>query len=284
VPKQRQRDTPEPAGDDIGRLYGLPHEQFVSERNELARRLRREGRSADAGRVAKLPKPALAAWGANQALRSQPAAARELRAAGKALADAQNAAVRGRGKPGELREASERHRVALARLVDAARGLLDSKGHALSSGTLERVSRTLGAASLDPSLVQQAQEARLEREHFYSGLGEDAEPAEDRPARRKRTDPTPNRTEDKGRATTARERREREMARERQAALIKAARTRLSEARKQTARAATARDAAARAAKSAEAEYRRAEERHASALEDEANAQAELDTLRRDGA
>jgi hypothetical protein len=266
---------------DTDPLYGLPHEQFVTARDELARRLRRERRPDDAARVAKLPRPALAAWGANQALRSQPVAARELRAAGSALADTQRAVLRGRPNPSELRDAIERHRAALDPLVKAARGLVDGKGRALSPATLERVSRTLAAASLDPALVQEAEKARLEREHFYTGL-DDLAPAHDvdhappKPARSARSQHA-----NSSRATAARERRERETTRRRRAARIKAARSRLTETRKRTATTAKALDVAARAAKKADAEHRRAEQRHAKALDAQARAQAHLEVVLR---
>jgi hypothetical protein len=267
---------------DTDRLYGLPLEQFVRERDELARRLRRERRRDDGARVAKLPKPALAAWGANQALRSQPAAARELRAAGSALADTQRAALRGRASPGQLRDTIERHRAALDPLVAAARDLVDGNGRALSAATLEHVSRTLVAASLDPALAQEAETARLEREHFYTGLDElapahDLDHARPKPARSARSQHA-----NTSRATAARERRERETTRRRRAARTTAARSRLAETRNRTATTAKALDAAARAAKKADAEYRRAEQRHAQALDAQATAQAHVEALLRD--
>jgi hypothetical protein len=282
MPQPRREDAGTPvAFVDADRLYGLPLEQFVRERDELARRLRRERRPDDAVLVAKLRKPALAAWAANQALRSQPVAARELRTAGSALADAQRAVLRGRASPGQLRDAIERHRAALDPLFAAARGLVDGNGHALSPATLERVSRTLVAASLDPALAQEAETARLERGHFYTGLDElaphDVHHARPKPARSARSQHG-----NTSLATAARERRERETTRRRRAARIKAARSRLTETRKRTATTAKELDVAARAAKKADAEHRRAEQRQAQALDAHAKAQAYLKALLRD--
>lgn len=143
-------------------LYGLPLAEFVPSRTDLAKRLRAEGRREEAGAAAKLPKPTVAAWAANQVLRSQPADARELFSAGDALAGATG--------PG-LRDAIARHRAVLARLMAAARGLLDANGKALSAASLEKVMHTLNAASLDPGLREEARAARLTAEHVYSGLG-----------------------------------------------------------------------------------------------------------------
>lgn len=147
---------------DVDRLYGLPHGAFVAERDALVKRLRAEGRREEAAAVAKLSRPTVAAWAANQVLRSQPADARELLEAGAALLEARGA---------KLRPAIERHRAVLARLDAAARGLLDERGRGLSPATLEKVARTLHAVSLDPDAREEGQAARLVRERFSSGLG-----------------------------------------------------------------------------------------------------------------
>ncbi len=148
--------------EEADRLYGLPLSEFVGERNALVKQLRADGRLDDAAVVASLAKPSVAAWATNQVLRSQPSAARELLAAGHALADADRTT---------LREAIARHRDVLGRLLAAANGLLDPDGRGLSDQTLERVQQTLNAASLDPTLRDEATSARLTNEHVYSGLG-----------------------------------------------------------------------------------------------------------------
>jgi hypothetical protein len=148
--------------DEADRLYGLPLAEFIPERGALAKQLRADGRRDDAAVVAKLAKPSVAAWAANQVLRSQAKDARELLAAGDALADADRTT---------LREAIGRHREVLGRLLAAADGLLDPNGRGLSAQTLERVQQTLNAASLDPGLREQAEQARLTTEQVYSGLG-----------------------------------------------------------------------------------------------------------------
>jgi hypothetical protein len=167
--------------EEVDRLYGLPIDEFVAERNATAKRLRAEGHRDEAAEVAKLRKPSVAAWAANQALRSQPAARRELFAAGEALADAQASLLKRSTRPAAFHEAVDRHRTSIEQLVDAARGLLDSSGRGLSDQTLERVRETLTAASLDPLLRDEAEAARLMEEHSYSGFGAFAAPPADAP-------------------------------------------------------------------------------------------------------
>ena len=165
-------------GDD---LYGLPLAEFVPARDALAKERRAAGRRDEAEAIKKLAKPTVAAWAANQVLRTQTAATKELFAAGDALARA-NAA--------KLRDAMSRHREAVVTLLDAARGLLDPDGKSLSDTTLERVQQTLHAASLDPDLRDDAKAGRLTREHVFSGLPEKVGKAKRKPAAAKKKPPT----------------------------------------------------------------------------------------------
>jgi hypothetical protein len=160
--------------DAADQLYGLPLAEFVGQRAALAKRLRAEGRRDEAAVVAKLPKPTVAAWAANQVLRTQGRDARELFAAGDALTGATR---------DTLRQAIARHRSALGALSAAAEGLLDPDGRSLSAATLEKVRQTLNAASLDPEIREDAQAGRLVKEQTYSGLGPGLGPAPEQPAR-----------------------------------------------------------------------------------------------------
>ena len=64
--------------DAVDRLYGLPREEFIGERDALAKELRAGGRRDEAAAVKALGKPTVAAWAANQAVRSQKKSARDL--------------------------------------------------------------------------------------------------------------------------------------------------------------------------------------------------------------
>src|SRR3954469_14758405 len=159
------------AADDADNLYGLPLEQFVPERDALAKRLRAEKRRAEADEIKALRKPSVAAWAVNQAVRSQPKAARALWDAGDALVAAQEDLLAGRGNAARLRAASEDERAALDALLDAARGLLTGEGRDLGEGTIERVRGTLHAAAIEPSAREDVAAGRATRERAHAGLG-----------------------------------------------------------------------------------------------------------------
>jgi len=156
--------------DAIDRLYGLALEEFIPARDALSRELRDAGRRGEASAVKGLSKPTVAAWAVNQAVRSQPPAARELWEAGDALAAAQAAVLSGKGSGADLREAAERERAALDPLVDAARGLLTSSGGDLSETTIDRVRSTLQAAAIDPDARVEVAAGRAARERAPRGV------------------------------------------------------------------------------------------------------------------
>lgn len=156
---------------DAEELYGLPLDRFVPERTALARALRADGAREQAAEVAKLGKPTLAAWAVNQLVRTQRRAVAELFAAGDALARAQADVVSGRGSAGALREASEAERASVEALVQAARGLLSSEGHALTPATVDRVGETLHAAALEPGARGAVEGGCLVRELRHVGMG-----------------------------------------------------------------------------------------------------------------
>jgi hypothetical protein len=174
--------------DAIDRLYGLALEEFIPARDALSRELRDAGRRGEAAAVKGLSKPTVAAWAVNQAVRSQPPAARELWEAGDALAAAQAAVLSGKGSGADLREAAERERAALDPLVDAARGLLTSSGGDLSETTIDRVRATLQAAAIDPDARDEVASGRASRERAPRGVfGGDEGVAAPAPAKRRGT-------------------------------------------------------------------------------------------------
>src|SRR3954471_20970836 len=172
------------AADDADNLYGPPLEQFVPERDALAKRLRAEKRRADADEIKALRKPSVAAWAVNQTVRSQPKAARALWDAGDALIAAQEDLLGGSGDAAALRAAVEGERTAVDALVEAARGLLTGEGRDLGEATLERVRDTLHAAAIDPEARDDVAAGRAERERAHAGLGGFGGAVEATPARR----------------------------------------------------------------------------------------------------
>jgi hypothetical protein len=160
------------AGDDaVDRLYGLPLEAFVAERDALAKELRADGRREEANGVKALRRPTVAAWAVNQAVRTQRPAAEELWAAGDELIAAQGALLEGRGDARALRAAADRETAALDALVDAARGLLTGSGRDLGEATIERVRETLHAAAVESEAREEVAAGRATRERAHAGLG-----------------------------------------------------------------------------------------------------------------
>jgi hypothetical protein len=156
--------------EEIDRLYGLPLEQFVAERDALAKRLRGEKRREDADAVKALRKPTVAAWAANQVLRSQPDERRALLEAGDALRAAQEGLLAGRGDAATARSAAEGERRAVGDLVSAARGLARDEGF-LSDAVLDRVRETLHSATTDDEARAEVEAARLDRERRPAAFG-----------------------------------------------------------------------------------------------------------------
>lgn len=156
---------------DVDDLYGLPLDQFVPERNALAREIRKAGERERADEVAALKKPSVAAWAVNQLVQTQRKAITALLDAGDALRSAQDDVLAGRGDAQSLRAAVDAERRAVEALTDAARGLLSSEGEELSDTMVERVSDTLHAAALDDDAREQVTGGHLERELRHVGLG-----------------------------------------------------------------------------------------------------------------
>jgi hypothetical protein len=156
--------------DDIDALYGLPLEEFVPERDALAKRLRGAKRRDDADAVKALRKPSVVAWAANQVLRARPDEREALLAAGDALRTAQERLLAGKGDAGAAREAADAERRAVGDLVAAARGLARTGGFP-SDSVLDRVRETLHAAATDDGVRGEVASGRLSREHRPAAFG-----------------------------------------------------------------------------------------------------------------
>jgi hypothetical protein len=122
-------------------LYGLPPSDFTSARNRLAKELKSRGRKEEARKVEGLSKPILSAWAVNQLAREHAPELQELVRITEAAADAHDGAA--------LQKAGRERRQAIAKLVGHAKRILENGGHSATPTTLERISRTLQAASDD---------------------------------------------------------------------------------------------------------------------------------------
>ena len=138
----------DPVDEAAGRLYGLPLEEFIPERNARAKALRKEGDKEAAAEVAKLPKPGQVAWIANQLSRA--GEADELLEAGQALREAQL----GGGGRDALREATAAERGAVEDLVKRAQDL-----RKLSRDATDRLRTLLHALAADEQLRESSRPA-----------------------------------------------------------------------------------------------------------------------------
>jgi hypothetical protein len=150
-------------------LFGLPPEEFVAARDELARRLRREGHAEAAKWVKGLRRPSLSAWAVNQLARGQGRGLEGLLAAGERLRAAHQAALAGEGAA-ELRAAAKAEREAVAGLVRDAMALLGEAGHATTDATRDRVAATLHAAAASPEAADLVRNGRLTADLDPSGF------------------------------------------------------------------------------------------------------------------
>ena len=82
---------------EIDRLYGVPLDEFTARRNELAKRLKKEGEDDAAQEVTALVKPSVPAWTINQLARRQKKEVQALLATGTRLRKAQQRALAGGG-------------------------------------------------------------------------------------------------------------------------------------------------------------------------------------------
>ncbi len=151
---------------EASKLYALPAAEFTRARNDRAKKLRDKDPDLAAA-VAKLPKPTVAAAAVNTLARDQPSEMRELIQAGKRLREAQERAVAGKGEPEDLQRTIGEHRAALDRLQREARRL------GLSDAVLERVVRTIRAASLDPDAQRLLERGLLSEELESAGFALD---------------------------------------------------------------------------------------------------------------
>lgn len=132
--------------DEIDRLYELPLGEFVAARNALTNAVRAGGDRDAAAAVAALRKPSVTAWALNQVARQHRDEVDVLVDAIEALRTASAGAVSGRGSA-PMREARDAERDAVRGLVERARLILESGGHAASEAQLLKIGDALRAAA-----------------------------------------------------------------------------------------------------------------------------------------
>ena len=166
--------------DELAPLYAGPLEDFIAERDSLAKRLRSDGKRDLADQVHGLKKPSAAAWAVNQAVRAKPKAAKRLVEAGEKLASAQTSALKGAGSAA-LKDAMSDHSAAVEEMTDAVREVAGGED-GLSSAMLDRATETLRAVATDAELREEFEGGRVTQDRKASGFGGPMPSASPRPA------------------------------------------------------------------------------------------------------
>ena len=128
----------------IDDLYRGPLDAFTASRNSLVKTLR----GADATHVRTLAKPTAVAWAVNQVYWHARTTWDRLHKSGEQLRHAQIAALK--GKPADVREASDAHRRAVGDAVQEAERLARDGRTTPSAATSSALMRTFEALSLAP--------------------------------------------------------------------------------------------------------------------------------------
>jgi hypothetical protein len=168
------------AGDalqEIGtELYGLAPGKFTAARNARAKQAREAGDKELAAAIAKLPRPAVTGWLANQLVRRHADDVRALLELGEELREATASLDADR-----LRELSRRQRQAVDALVEQARRLGRDAGQTVSEDTARGLAETLHAALADPEAADQLAAGQLTGVLSRSGFPGEAPPVPRKP-------------------------------------------------------------------------------------------------------
>ena len=128
---------------ELDRLYQLSLNEFTAARDELAKRLRTDGRKDLAEQVKQLRKPSAAVWLVNRLAREREVDVQRLVKAGTELTESQIDAAAG-GRSESFLEARRGEHRALERLAEGAREIAAREG--VGAPSVERATRTLRAA------------------------------------------------------------------------------------------------------------------------------------------
>jgi hypothetical protein len=154
---------------EIDRLYALPLDEFTARRNELAKRLKKDGDEAAAEQVTALVKPTVPAWTINQLARRQKKEVQALLTTGTRLRKAQERALAGGGADA-LNAAQAEERESVRDLMQRATAILEEAGRPPTRAVLERIRATLGAAVLTDPERAVLKAGRLTTEVQVSGF------------------------------------------------------------------------------------------------------------------
>jgi hypothetical protein len=136
--------------DELDALFAVPLNEFTVARNALARRLERDRLSSEAARVKGMSKPTVSAWAVNQLYWKHRKEFDRLLSAGKRLAEAQTLLLS--GEAADVRATMAARNEATSDLLQLASKLLRDAGHNPSPDAMRRITTTLEALSIYPSV------------------------------------------------------------------------------------------------------------------------------------
>jgi len=145
--------------DDVDDLFKLPLAEFTGARNDLAARLKREGRANDSNLVKALAKPSISAWAVNQLHWNHREAFERLLSSSQRFRQSQTSQPAAR--MADLRGSLDARREALSHLSELATVLLREAGHNPTPDTIHRVTTTLDALSAHATLSDGPTPGRL---------------------------------------------------------------------------------------------------------------------------
>lgn len=158
----KQKEKQRIVDSEVDELFKLPLADFTSERNSLASRLKKTGKTAEADRVKSLVKPSISAWAVNQLYWNHRTAFEQLIATGQRFRQAQSSRLA--GKVADMRQALDARREALTKLESLASEVLRDAGHNPTQDTMRRVTTTLDALSAYSSRPDAPPSGRLSQD------------------------------------------------------------------------------------------------------------------------
>ena len=145
--------------DDVDALFKLPLAEFTGARNDLAARLKREGRADESNFVKALAKPSISAWAVNQLHWNHREAFDRLLATSQRFRQSQTSHTA--TSMADLRGSLDARGEALSHLSDLATVLLRDAGHNPTPDTIHRITTTLEALSAHATLSDGPTPGRL---------------------------------------------------------------------------------------------------------------------------
>lgn len=155
--------------DRVKNLYAGPLEEFVPERDALARTLRETGERDAAAEVRSLRKPTVAAWALNQLSHRRSRQVGRLLEVADRLRQVQLQAMSGGRGAGELRETIAAYRDAVEDLSRDAAEILEQAGTSPAAHMAE-VMASLQAATVNEEARRQLREGTVSRPFAAPGL------------------------------------------------------------------------------------------------------------------